>query len=398
MGVQWLGNLVDRVGTVFGLPEGSWSESIAGGRTSNTGYDSRTGGSSYYAPPVARYPEILSPQVSSALVSSGNKKATANATYIPSSGGGTNVPNQVQQTPDNGSNYNYDAINALRSSVNNAYDPVFQQLDSMAGLIPTWKTEKEGTVNSMYNNQAEELGVSKKGALDTLDTYRTEVGQRQAKSVRQLNQNMQKMLQAGNVYLGTAGAGDSSAAKMYAFALSKAAGQGAAEISDNASSQYNDLNVQQSNVQTTFDTNMSQLKQWKDSELNKVSEWANTQLLNIQNAKASATGQKAQALASMEQGVIQQALSYLQSLDSQATNWASQMQTWAINRMASIDDAKIKLGQQAQYNVQDIIAPQLAGINSPIASNVNSQYVTANPYTMALRKKTDEFGNLINTI
>jgi hypothetical protein len=294
------------------------------------------------------------------------------------SGGGGPTPEQI-------------ALEKAKGAINSAYDPVFQQLDSLAGMVPEWQQQKQTQLEQLFGSQQGELNTAREGALGKFGGYEQQVAQRQAKGIKDLQQNMNQMLQAGNVYLGTAGAGDSSASPMYAYALSKAAAQGSADISNQAQAMYTELDMKKADIQNTFDQQNAQLNTWKSTQAASITDWAQNLLMQIQNQKATATGQRAAALAAEETGIINQALANLQGLEQQATQWGAQMQQWAMNRLATLDDAKLRIQNSGNFDPANIVQPEIAMSNMP--SIQNSAYSDANPYLYQYNKKKQDFNS-----
>lgn len=292
-----------------------------------------------------------------------------------------------------GSNPSYDALNAIRDVFNNRYNEIYSALDQYAGLIPQYRQEREQSVNNLYGAQQNEINTAMQGSLGALDTSRQNVATNQARSIRDLQENMRNMLQAGNIQLGIGGAGDSSAANMYAYALSKQAGRSSADISNQASSQYGQIDAQAQQIRAVADDNLAKLSTWKADNLNNVLNWAQEQLGQIQQQKITATGQKAAALAAAEAGVIQNALTNLQNIDSQIASWKQGIQSWALTRLASLDDAKAKLGTLGKYSSADIVAKELQGMNGITSAPTSSANMTGyNPWS----KQRDEYSNFLN--
>jgi len=289
-----------------------------------------------------------------------------------------------------GSNPSGDALSGMKSAYNSAYDQVFSALDQYAGLIPQYQQQREQSVNNLYGTQQNEINTAMQGSLGSLDTSKQNVAANQAKSVRDLQENMRNMLQAGNIQLGIGGAGDSSAANMYAYALSKQAGRNSADISNQASSQYSQIDAQAKQIRATADDNLAKLGTWKADNLNNVLSWAQDQMGNIQSQKINATGQKAQALAAAEAGIIQNALSSLQNIDTQIATWRQGIQSWAANRMATLDDAKLKMANSGQYNSADIVAKELQGMNGTTSAATSSANMAGyNPFASQKKDYTD---------
>ncbi len=296
--------------------------------------------------------------------------------------GGTSGPSQEEL-----------ALNASRNAFNSAYDPVYQQLDSMIGNVPSYQANREQQVNDLYGSQQNEITGARNNSISALDASRTNVATKQAQSVRDLQENMRNMLQAGNIQLGIGGAGDSSAANMYAYALSKQAGRNSADISNQASSQYAAIDSQGQQIRAVADDNLAKLGTWKVTSLNSVKQWAQDQISSLESMKLNATAEKAKALAANQVNVINQALSNLQQIDSQYTTWQSNLNNWALERLASLDDAKAKMSGYGNYSAQDIVAKELQGMNGTASGVTSSANMTGyNPW----QKQKDEYTSFLN--
>lgn len=302
----------------------------------------------------------------------------------------TGDPTGGQQQQPSGPSPEELAIRGARSAFENAYNPIFQQLDEWAGLLPAQEAKKTTQLNDLYATQQGELGTNMQGSLGQLDTARGQVAAQKAQSIRDLQQQMNQMSKAGGMQLGSAGAGDSSAARMYNFALSKAAGQSSADVSNQANNMYGQIQGQEQQIRATYDDQMAKLGTWKATQTSAITDWANGQLDQIRSAKLNATGQKAAALASNEVGIINNALSAIQKIDDQITSWNQGIQTWALNRMATIDDAKAKISGYGQYSPAAITRNELQGLNN--VQGADSGGMTGF-YNAQKKKETDFLSN-----
>ena len=261
----------------------------------------------------------------------------------------------------------------------------------MAGLIPQQQQQREQGIQNMYGSQVGEIQGARDSAMAGLDVSKQQVAQRQAKSVRDLQENMRNLLQAGNIQLGVGGAGDSSAKDMLSFALSKAAGRSGADISNQAQAMYTDIDMQGNQIKATYDDNLAKLATWRDTNLSEVTKWAQEMLMNIESQKATARGQQAQALAANETNIINNALSRLQQIDDQVSYWNKGIQEWALNRMAQIDDAKAKISGYGKYTPGQITAQELQGLGD-FSTITNNTLLGYNPWS----KQKDEMTNFLS--
>mgnify|MGYP000846778090 CR=1 FL=1 len=399
-----LGNAVEWVGDKLNLPEGGMSELIAGGPTKHTDplwkpkqvYAAETAGGNQTV--INPNNQSSTQQQTGPSHTGTNFDAIYNAMYP--GWGRTEAYNDwvAKGRPTGGSggsgggiDANQAAINAARGAFNNAYAPLFAQLDAMAGLIPQQQQQREQGIQNMYGSQVGEIQGARDSAMAGLDVSKQQVAQRQAKSVRDLQENMRNLLQAGNIQLGVGGAGDSSAKDMLSFALSKAAGRSGADISNQAQAMYTDIDMQGNQIKATYDDNLAKLATWRDTNLSEVTKWAQEMLMNIESQKATAKGQQAAALAANETNIINNALSRLQQIDDQVSSWNKGIQEWALNRMAQIDDAKAKISGYGKYTPGQITAQELQGLGD-FSTITNNTLLGYNPWS----KQKDEMTNFLS--
>jgi len=275
----------------------------------------------------------------------------------------------------------------LRGQVKSIYQPVFESLDRLAGLLPGWKEEKLGTIGNLYQTQLGELGGAQEAARQRLEGYRGEIRADQAQNLKALAESMRNWARASQIQLGSWGAGSSSATPMYQYALAKEAGKRGTDIARQSSAMFNDLRMKEEDINLAYNQSKSQLDTWKTEQMGAITDWYNTQLSNIEQQKATASGEKARALASAENSLIQEAYNRLLNIQGQAQQWDAAMREWAINRLAGIDDMKMSLGQMANYSPQQIVWNELQGMGSM----PQQSYEDWNPYARQAREEEERF-------
>lgn len=278
----------------------------------------------------------------------------------------------------------------LRGQVESIYQPVFESLDRLAGLLPGWKEEKLGTIGNLYQTQLGELGGAQEAARQRLEGYRGEIRADQAQNLKALAESMRNWARAGQIQLGSWGAGSSSATPMYQYALAKEAGKRGTDIARQSSAMFNDLRMKEEDINLAYNQSKSQLDTWKTEQMGAITDWYNTQLSNIEQQKATASGEKARALASAENSLIQEAYNRLLNIQGQAQQWDAAMKEWAINRLAGIDDMKMALGQMANYSPQQIVWNELQGMGS-MPQPASQGYEVWNPYARQAREEEERF-------
>ena len=325
-------------------------------------------------------------------ITTGNgNRETTNVGRETTTGGAVNLP----QAPTGETNINTPTgpgaeeimRQQLRRQVESIYQPVFESLDRLAGLLPGWKEEKLGTIGNLYQTQLGELGGAQEAARQRLEGYRGEIRADQAQNLKALAESMRNWARAGQIQLGSWGAGSSSATPMYQYALAKEAGKRGTDIARQSSAMFNDLRMKEEDINLAYNQSKSQLDTWKTEQMGAITDWYNTQLSNIEQQKATASGEKARALASAENSLIQEAYNRLLNIQDQAQQWDAAMREWAINRLAGIDDMKMQLGQMANYSPQQIVWNELQGMGSM----PQQSYEAWNPYTRRAREEEERF-------
>lgn len=361
MANQFLGNLVDTLGTAFNLPEMGWSENIGGGPTSFTGItpQSIAGGqqrqsSTNYGP----FPYEIRNQNNQ-----NNRIATTP--------NGTGSP--VQQTNPNPVN---DIPAYISSLENQLYGQMNSQADQMiAGLDPQ-RQAQEQIVGNTYNQGINDLQANRSQGFLDLGTQEQKTEENQVKTLNDLNANLRNMFQAGQVYLGARGAGDSSAANQYSYALTKMGNENRGNILSQTNSIYNDINDRRSRLQNIYTQESSRLATDKSNQLLGIAQWfanAQNQIKQTKSSNSIALGQQ----------VLNQAIAYLGQIDQSNRAQNNALQTWAMNNAKNI--------QQLGQNMQGISAYQAPTINSQTLPGLNNGAVGNNgQYYPGSNSTTDE--------
>lgn len=414
---NWLGNLVDYAGTAVKAPELGISEFLGGGQSVYTGvtpqsknamfgggYQYNPGGQAYSnANPNLNYnykPQSVG-QVQGASVGPSNSNSGGGG-----GGGGGGQSNYWSDSENkgflNGQWYNdkndwlraggqvggpsqsdiQAQQNKVRDTINQGFNGIFSQLDSLAGLAPQYQAEDERFINDQYGveSQARQNELSANQAK--LGTYRGDVANREKATLSSIAQDMRNMLKAGNSKIGAMGAADSSAVPMYNYALSKQTGQRTADVRNQSNSQYAELDRKEIDVKSAFDNAMTGLSSWKNEQLINAKERARQLLERVQNAKVGADQARLAALTNLETNILSDVTNNIRTIEAEERQNAKAIQNWATQRIASLQDYKINLQKSAAFDPRQLTYDALQGINYTGAPTDTTFY---NP--MAMQKK-----------
>jgi len=311
-------------------------------------------------------------------------------------GGGNTGPTNDPNGPQSGWGRefpNMDAYNKFRdettSAINSTYSNIQNRLDSMAGLLPSQQAEDIGILGESAAAVKSGLQTAKQGELDKIGTYRTDVEARKASGIGEVQQNLRNLLKATGMKLGAMGAGSSSASDIIMpYALGKQGARATGQIVKGANDQMSELDRKAVDVNTTFETQMSETDRWEaEQKGNIISQYRQTKAA-IDNAKNTADENKMQALVAMETNIFNNVQSYINNIETMAMQYRQSVQDWARSRVAQLQDYKLQLSQSGNFSPQELTYQALQGMSGYNQGQGDAFY---NPYAITAKKREDLF-------
>jgi hypothetical protein len=241
--------------------------------------------------------------------------------------------------------------------LNQAYEGYFRSLDDqMAGLDPQ-RAAQEGIVTNQYNQSVSDLGAQKTQGMADLGTQRRKTEERTGKSLKDLSDNLRNMFMTGQVYLGARGAGDSSAANQYSYALTQLGSKGRGDILSQQSSIMNDIGDRESRLNNIYTQEKSRLDTEKNNQVLSIAQWFAEAQNQIRNLKGQALLQKGQELLNI-------GLGRLQMVQQESANRRAALEQWAINTATNINQLKTNMQAVGGFQAPGINTPSIAGTPS----------------------------------
>lgn len=263
------------------------------------------------------------------------------------------------------------------SSINSGWDAYLGQLNDMLNVgLPGQKTGQEQIANTSYTGGVNALGTQKTASEN-------QVNQQQVKSLNDLGENVRNLFQSGNIYLGSRGAGDSSAANQYSYAVGKLGTQARGDILSQA-------NQRMQQIGDIYNTEVNRLDTEKNSRIGQIADWFNSAQNAVRGQIGGAGLNKERDIQTLSTNIYNQALSAMQTLQAETANRRSTLETWAANNSKSV-------GELVQ-NLKSVGSsmPQFQGINAgmPQVTSEGNYYVPTG-YGANTTEKRDLFGNII---
>ena len=291
-----------------------------------------------------------------------------------------------------GSRGGSDPYAQVRSDINSGYDAYFQSLNDQLNGLSGQQESQNQIVDNSYNQGVSDLNLQQTQGDAQFGTQREEIASNQSKNLKSLDENLRNMFMAGNVYLGSRGAGDSSAANQYSYALTKQGNQARGDQMTAATKAYSEVQARETNLKNIVNNEMTRLKTTADNQKLEVGQWFADAQNKVKTAIANGQLNKSTDLANLSKSILDQAMTKLQTIQDNTTNQTNSLISWAENNSKSISELKT--------NLQSIlsVAPSLASASTVQGTpTVDSQgnYSLQGLGTGSTTQKKDIFGNLI---
>ena len=280
----------------------------------------------------------------------------------------------------------------VRSDIESGYNSYFQNLNDQLNQLPGQMESQNKIIENSYGQGVNDLNLQKTQGEAQFSSQRGEIASNQSKNLKSLDENLRNMFMAGNVYLGSRGAGDSSAANQYSYALTKQGNQARGDQLAAATKAYSEVQARETNLKNIVDNEMTKLKTNADNEKLKVGQWFADAQNQIKTAIANGQLSKSTDLANLSKSILDQAMTRLQSIQTNTTNLQNSLISWAESNSKNIGELKT--------NLQSIlsVAPSLAGASTVSGTpTVDSRgnFSLQGLGTGTTTQKKDIFGNIL---
>lgn len=284
-----------------------------------------------------------------------------------------------QSTPQSSSQQEIDAQrkadeaqNQMRSSIESGYNSYFGQLDNMLMQdLPSQRTAQEGIANTQYQQGVSDLNTQQVQALGDLGISSQQAEAANTKNLKGLAEDVRNSMRAGNVYLGTRGASDSSAANQYAYAIGKEANKNRSNLMANYTNVKNEIDNRIFKVKSTVQNEITRLKNDLQTKTFQIAQWFADAQNQIKQALAQGQLQKGTTLANVSQSVYNNAMQQLSTLQANSQNQKNALLQWATTRSTDLSQLQQNIAG-AMQNIPQVAQAQ--GLNiTPSFSGQNQQ-------------------------
>lgn len=385
IGNKILGNIADTVGGIFHIPETGISEFIAGGPTVNSANpkyvwaaDNPPATDLNYGPQP-----LIGPQPNPNLKTGGNPQPQpqpqqqtggnfmdyykgwdanqAQQDFQKVFGGDINKLMTARGVNTSGSGGGVDPNEAIRNQLSSSWDSYFRSLDDQYNALPGKEQDMQGIARNSYDQSVRDIGFEQENNQALLDKQYRKNEENQVRSLQDIADNIRNLYRSGNIYLGSRGAGDSSAANQYSYAVTKLGSKQRGDVLNQTRSIQNDIADREAQLARTVMSEKAKIKTDFDNKVLEISTWLKDAQEQVKQARANGELQKGQSLAQLSQDIYNQATNRLLQLENNATERTNALVSWATSNSANINQLKSNLKEVSNITATNPTFSQLSG-------------------------------------
>lgn len=386
-----LGNWADIIGTKYNLPEWNISEGLV--KTANaieptnqlpTTYkgevvntQSSSGGGAGYEPlttvggayPAANPPVVKQQQQQPQQQTGGNfmdyyqgwDANQAQQDFQKVFGGDINKLMTARGVNTSGSGGGVDPNEAIRNQLSSSWDSYFRSLDDQYNALTGKEQDMQGIARNSYDQSIRDIGFEQENNQALLDKQYRKNEENQVRSLQDIADNIRNLYRSGNIYLGSRGAGDSSAANQYSYAVTKLGSKQRGDVLNQTRSIQNDIADREAQLARTVMSEKAKIKTDFDNKVLEISTWLKDAQEQVKQARANGELQKGQSLAQLSQDIYNQATNRLLQLENNATERTNALVSWATSNSANINQLKANLKEVSNITATNPTFSQLSG-------------------------------------
>ncbi|HNQ31734.1 MAG TPA: hypothetical protein PKJ68_04595 [Candidatus Woesebacteria bacterium] len=277
-------------------------------------------------------------------------------------------------TPDRGA-----MENQMRNEISGAYDAYFRQLDDMVGGLGNQQSNYNQQIENSYGQNLSDLTGQKNMSMGELGSQRQKNQEQQVKSLRDISDNIRNLFRTGNVMLGTRGAGDSSAANQYAYAVTKVGSKERGNVMDQTRSIENDISGREAKLNEVYMMEKSRLGTERQNQILNIANQFEQARQNLMQAKAQGQLEKGVSLNNLSRELLNQATQRMMQIDADVRNRANMLDQWALNNSTNIAQLRQNMSAIGGYKAPNVQANAIMG--TPTFDAQNNMTTSLRPAT-----------------
>lgn len=268
----------------------------------------------------------------------------------------TPTPSQPSSSYDPNAEYQRQLEEARRqqeASINNQYNSYFTSLDSQLSGLSDQRSNQEQILSNSYNTTKGSLDSQRGMGLSDLAREESKVDESQVRTLRDLAGNLRNQYMAGSIYLGARGAGDSSAANQYSYALNKLGNRERGNIQNQANDMRSQIADKRFKVNEIYNSEVNKLTTDRDNKMLQIAQWFADSQNQIRQMKANGEISRETDMRQLSTNLLNQSLSLLNQVQNEAVNRRSMLESWAASNSRNANELNANMAAISQYQAMN---------------------------------------------
>ncbi len=269
---------------------------------------------------------------------------------------------------------------SMEDVINSQYNSISSEMDRLIGWLPEWQKSLESNIGTMATSAKGDVEAARAKEMEKFPVYRQNVETNQKKTLSDLAANMRNVMKAGGIYLGSKGAADSTASKMFAFASGQQANRERGDVRAQTSSMLKEIDMKEADLNFAYDEQSKSIDDWKMSEISKITEDFNNKRFELMSQKPI-----------IRQQAVDRWLNYLTDIDTRARAWQGDLDKWKMDRLATLDNFKVQIGNSTNFSPRELVFDEMRF--SPGTGSTETASVQ-NPWLISKKKLMGDDGSV----
>ena len=303
-------------------------------------------------------------------------------------GGGITTDAQAIAAGYTGLN-NYRDNQASQQSSTPNYDSLISQINSLAdqsmSALDPQRDAQNTIANNNYTQGVSDLNTQATQGTNDLNLQNDKVDSNQVKTLNDLTNNLRNMFSSGQTYLGARGAGDSSAANQYSYALTQMGNKNRGDVMAQTADLHSTINGKIADLQSQVQQGIQSLLTSKNNALQGIASW-------YASAQDQIRQTKGQNIVALGQQALNNAMNAINQVNQNYQNQQNSLMSWAENNATTIQGLKSNLAQVANYTPNMPTAGTITGLGGATGTSSSGGYYAGNNTS---NQNTDIYGNPI---
>ncbi len=261
--------------------------------------------------------------------------------------------------PKSGGSGEDDAKDKFGRSLGKGYGNMMSTLNDVIGFNDRDEDKLRSNISSMSGEMRSSLDANYQGQRKNLDTSRQNVMSDQRDSFVSLRDRLGSEMRTANDYLGTRGAGDSSANQAYARGLMGEASKNRRNILEQARSQYTEIKTKEQQAEQYHALESENINKWAEEKISAVKDAFKQQREKLSKLKSNADDYESEDLDNMDSYNLQRAYDQIQQVENQRQQWIGALDSWKQDVRGRVNALKSELIEMTQFDEKDIEMPEL---------------------------------------